>query len=188
MIFLTYFLLVLLLVFALVLLLFFVLTAESMVRGHDLPTSTRATKALVSTIRKYNPDAKCFYDLGCAHGALSMRLKKVLPQLEIYGMDNGVIRILFARLKSKILGHQINFQKQDIFKTDLQNADVVYTYLWYDHMPILEKKLQAELKPGAVVITNTSHFQDWPLAEKIVTCPRVSNTPDFETLFVYVKE
>jgi hypothetical protein len=55
-------------------------------------------------------------------------------------------------------------------------------------MPILEKKLQKELKQGALVITNTSHFQDWQPTEKVVTYPKVSKTPDFETLFVYVKK
>jgi 2-polyprenyl-3-methyl-5-hydroxy-6-metoxy-1,4-benzoquinol methylase len=168
--------------------LFLVLTIESLFRGHDLPTSRRAMRALASTIQRYNPTAKIFYDLGCAHGTLSLRLKKNLPCFEITAIDNSAIRIFYAKLKSKILRRKINFQKRDIFTTDLRNADVVYAYLWYDHMPILEKKLQKELKQGALVITNTSHFQDWQPTEKVVTYPKVSKTPDFETLFVYVKK
>ncbi len=167
--------------------LFVVFALDSLIRRHDLPTSRRATKALASTIRKYNPDAKNFYDLGCARGTLSLRLKKFLPSLNIYGIDNSAVRIFFAALKSKILKRNVDFKKQDIFQTDLSNADVVYTYLWYDLMPILEKKLQKELKQSAVVVTNTSHFKDWQPVEKIVTCPKISKTPDFETLFVYVK-
>ena len=54
-------------------------------------------------------------------------------------------------------------------------------------MPMLEKKLQNELKQGALVVTNTSRFQNWQLVEKAGTYPKVSRTPDFETLFVYVK-
>ncbi len=189
MIFLTYILLLLILgFFVIALLLFLVLVIESLIRGHDLPTSRRATRALTTIIKKYKPDAKRIYDLGCAHGTLSLRLKKILRHLDIYGIDNSAVRIFFAKLKSKILRRKINFQKQDIFKTDLRNADVVYTYLWYDLMPILEKKLQKELKQGAVVITNTSHFQDWEPIEKVVTYPKVSKTPNFETLFVYIKK
>lgn len=169
------------------LLLFFVLTIESLVRGHDLPTSKRATRALADAIQKYKPDAKVFYDLGCARGTLSLRLKKILPRLEIQGIDNSAVRIFFAKLKSKILRRQINFQKRDIFKTDLGNADVVYAYLWYDLMPILENKLQKELKQGALIITNTSHFQDWQLIEKVATYPKASKTSDFEALFIYIK-
>jgi len=177
-----------LILFAIALPLFLILAIESLVRGHDLPTSRRATRALAKTIEKYKPDAKNFYDLGCAHGTLSLQMKKFLPRLDIYGIDNSAVRIFFAKLKSKILRRKISFQKQDIFKTDLSNVDVVYTYLWYDLMPILEKKLQKELKQGAVIITNTSHFQNWQPAEKVITYPKVSGTPDFETLFVYIKD
>lgn len=188
MIFLTYILLFLVLGFFVIAVpLFLVFAIDSLVREHDLPTSRRATRALVDTMQKYKPDAKTFYDLGCARGTLSLRLKKILPRLEIRGVDNSAVRIFFAKMKSKISRREISFQKQDIFKTDLRNADVIYTYLWYDLMPILEKKLQKELKQGSVVITNTSHFQDWQPTEKVVTYPKVSKTPDFETLFVYVK-
>lgn len=190
MIFLAYILLFLILCFFVIALpLFLVFALDSLIRGHDLPTSRRATRALADIIiQKYKPDAKVFYDLGCARGTLSLRLKKSLPRLDIFGIDNSVVRIFFAKLKSQILRRKINFKKQDIFKTDLHNADVIYTYLWYDLMPILEKKLQKELQQGAIVITNTSHFQDWQPTEKVVTYPKVSKTPDFETLFVYVKE
>ncbi len=189
MIFLVYiFLFTILGLFIIALTLFLLLVIESLIRGHSLPTSRKATRALVNTIQKYKPDAKNFYDLGCAHGTLSLRIKKFLPNLEIYSIDNSTVRVFFAKSKSKILRRKVNFQKQDIFKTDLRNADVVYTYLWYDLMPILEKKLQQELKQGAVVITNTSCFQNWQPTEKVITYPKVSNTPDFETLFVYIKD
>lgn len=189
MIFLTYILLFLILGFLVIAMpLFLTLALNSLIRGHDLPTSRRATRALATTIQKYKSDAKTFYDLGCAHGTLSLRLKKILPRLDIYGIDNSTVRIFFAKLKSKILRRKVHFQTRDIFKTDFHNADVVYTYLWYDLMPILEKKLQKELKQDAVIITNTSHFQDWQPVEKIITYPKISKTPDFETLFVYIKK
>jgi len=187
--FLTYILFFLFLGFwAVALLLFFVFMIDSLVRGHDLPTSRRATEALVEAIQKYNPSAKTFYDLGCAYGTLSLRLKKILPRFKVYAVDNSLVRVFFAKLRGKILKCKINFQKQDIFKTDLRNADVIYAYLWYDLMPLLEKKLQKELKQGAVVITNTSHFRDWQPVEKIVTYSGVSKIHNFETLFVYVKK
>ena len=188
MIFLFYILLFLILgLFVVGLTLFFIFILDSLIRGHDLTTSRRLTKKLAETIRKYKPDAKNFYDLGCGRGALSLRLKKLLPYLDIYGLDNSAARIFFAKLKGKILRRKVHFRKQDIFQTDLRNADVVYAYLWYDLMSNLENKLQKELKQGAVVITNTSYFQDWPAVEKIITNPKISKTPNFETLFVYVK-
>ena len=144
-------------------------------------------------VRFFNPQARFANkqtgneSIGVDNTKVQSRRQKFLPSLNIYGIDNSAVRIFFAALKSKILKRNVDFKKQDIFQTDLSNADVVYTYLWYDLMPILEKKLQKELKQSAVVVTNTSHFKDWQPVEKIVTCPKISKTPDFETLFVYVK-
>jgi len=164
-----------------------VLVLDSLVKGHDLPTSKKTTNILIKTIIKYKPKAKNFYDLGCGHGTLSLCLKKSLPELPIYGVDNNRVRIFLAKLKNKILRRKVNFQTQDIFKLDLHDAEIIYTYLWYDLMPILEKKLQKELKPGALVITNTSCFKDWQPTAKIVTHPETTNPTNFETLFLYIK-
>lgn len=175
-------------IFLVVSILFIVFMSESLIKGHDLPTSPQTTRVLFEVIKKYKPDAKNFYDLGCAHGTLSLRLKKVLPNFTIYGIDNSYVRIFFAKIKSKILCRDVNFQRQDIFETDLRNADVVYTYLWYDIMPILEKKLREELKKGSLVITSTSHFKNWEPKEKIATYRKVPKIPNFETLFIYINK
>lgn len=168
--------------------LFLIFAFDSLARGHDLPTSRRAIRALIKIAKQYKPDAEIFYDLGCAHGDLSLAVKKTLPDLMVYGIDNSAARIFFAQLKSKILRIGVNFSKQDILNTDVSSADIVYAYLWYDMMPLLERKLQKELKRGAVVITNTSNFPLWKPVQKIITYPKVSRMPDFETLFVYMKE
>ena len=52
-----------------------------------------------------------------------------------------------------------------------------------DVLTLLEK----ELKSGAVVITNTSKFPTWKPIQTVITYPKVSTTPDFETLFIYQK-
>jgi trans-aconitate methyltransferase len=161
---------------------------ESLIRGHDLATSKKATKVLITLVKKYKPKGNNFYDLGCGHGTLSLQIKKKLPHLYIYAIDNSKLRIMLAKLRNKILRRNINFQKKDIFATDLSKAEIVYTYLWYDLMPILEKKLLAELPKGAVVITNTSHFHNWQAIEKVETNNKNFKIPNFESLFVYIKK
>ena len=172
--------------FGFFLLLLLVLIIDSTIRGHDLPTSRRATKSIVKIISEHKT-AKNFYDLGCARGALAVRLKKRFPALTAHAIDNDPIRIFFAKIRAKLFRREVHFWRKDIFDADLSDADIVYTYLWYDLMPPLEKKLQRELKQGAIVITNTSNFPTWQPTQKIITCPKISKTPDFETLFVYQK-
>ena len=160
---------------------------EIIIRGHDLPTSRRARRALIKIIQQYHPHARTFYDLGCAHGSLAITIKEALPQLSVYGIDNSPVRIMLARLRAALAHRRVKFVCQNIFAVDLRQADVIYSYLWYDHLPPLEAKVQAELPLGALVITNTSHFPNWQPVAKIVTYPKIPKTPDFETLFVYIK-
>ncbi|MDP2656317.1 MAG: class I SAM-dependent methyltransferase [bacterium] len=165
-----------------------VLVLDAIINGHALPTSGRARGHLVRAIQQYTPNAKTFYDLGCAHGSLSLKIKKIMPALDVHAIDNSALRIFVAMLKTKFLRRGVHFHKQDLFHFDLRNADVVYSYLWYDHMLPLEKKLLAELKPGAMLVTNTSRLPYWQPDYKIITFSGTTITPDFETLFVYLKK
>lgn len=167
--------------------LFLFVSLDSLLRGHDLPTSKRTMRHLVKIISQYKPEATNFYDLGCGRGTVVLGVKGRLQHLKVHGIDNNSVRVFVAKLKAMLLRREVRFTKQDIFKTNLRDADIVYTYLWYDLMPPLEKKLQAELRKGAVVITNTSNFPNWKPVKKVITCPKVTKLPDFETLFVYIK-
>lgn len=179
------YLFLIILVLGVVQILFAIFALDSLVNAHDLPTSKRARKRIYELINKYKPEAKSFYDLGCSRGGLVINVKKKFPQTCVYGIDKNRIRLFFAKARALLAGKRVNFRQADIFQYDFSDADVIYTYLWYDLMPPLEDKLQKELKPGAVVITNTSHFVHWEPVETHITYPP---KPKFEKLFVYIKE
>lgn len=157
---------------------------DSVLRGHDLPTSRRAAKAVGQVIVKYRPGPANFCDLGCGRGTLALAIKKNFPHFGVVATDNSAWRIFLAKLKGRLLRRRISFLRMDIFEANVSKADIVYTYLWYDLMPPLEQKLLGELKKGALVITNTSRFPHWQPHETYITCSR---KPDFEKLFVYLK-
>ncbi len=157
---------------------------DSVIRSHDLPTSPEAVAAIVKIIKKYQKQNGVIYDAGCGRGTLVCGLKKQLPHVRIHGIDMSRFRLIMATIKSRIRGLDIAFHQNNIFNVDFTDADVVYTYLWYDTMPPFEQKLERELQPGAIVITNTSHFARWPIIETIAIHP---NKPDFEKLFIYQK-
>jgi len=177
-------LLLIALLFIIILLLYFLLTMDSLLRVHDLPTSRRAIRTISKIIFERKAKAKNFYDLGCGRGTLALAIKKRFPRFQVFVIDKSSVRIFFAQLKALLLGQKIIFQKANLFDVDLKNVDIVYTYLWYDLMPPLEKKLQRELKPEALIITNTSNFPNWKPLKTYITYPK---KPDFEKLFVYVK-
>ena len=162
-------------VFSIFGLLFLLVMIESLLRGHDLPTDSKTAKSICTIISEYSPQANNFYDLGCARGALALRIKKRFPNLSVYGVDKSSMRIACAKLRALLLRSTIGFVRADIFDVDLGNVDIVYTYLWYDTIPLLERKLQKELKKGALAIANTSHFPSWQPIK------------NFGSLFVYRK-
>ncbi|MFH1291865.1 MAG: methyltransferase domain-containing protein [bacterium] len=163
----------------------FVFAMDSIVRGHDLPTTKKAIETIDKIIREHEISSGNFYDLGCGRGTLSLAIKRKNPLLSVYGVDFSAVRIFFAKMKALFMGRKINFLKKDILRLNLADADIVFTYLWYDVMPPLELKLRKELKKSAVVITNTSHFPNWKPVKIYDLYPEKK---DFEKLFVYVKD
>jgi len=171
--------------FGLGVLFFFYFLLDVFIRRHDLPSDKKARQMIAQIISQRHPQAKNFYDLGSGRGAVILSVKKHLPHLQVIGIDSSRFRCALAKLKAKFLGRKIQVKRGDLFKQDLSGADVVYAFIWYDLLPPLEQKLQRELKPGALAITNTAHFFDWPLAEKIVFDEKLPG--NFGTLFVYMK-
>ncbi|MEK7173140.1 MAG: class I SAM-dependent methyltransferase [Patescibacteria group bacterium] len=171
--------------FGLGVLFFFWFLLDVIIRRHDLPSDKKARQALAQIISQRHPQAKNFYDLGSGRGTVILAIKKHLPHLQVIGVDLSHFRCALAKIKANFLGRKIQIKRGDLFKQDLSDADVVYAFIWYDLLPPLEQKLQQELKPGAIAITNTVHFFDWPLSEKIVFDPKLPG--NFGTLFVYVK-
>ncbi|MBU1178620.1 class I SAM-dependent methyltransferase [Patescibacteria group bacterium] len=177
-----------LLIFIILTLVLFAFIVDSMFYGHDISTSRRVIKELIKIIKRYHPSVGTFYDLGSGRGEVVLTIKRELPSIKVYGLDKNRLRMILAKFKAIILRQKIVLNRQDIFETDLSQADVVYCYLWYDLMPALEKKLRQELKPGAIVVANTTNFPNWRPCQKIVINPKITNPPNFETLFVYMKK
>jgi hypothetical protein len=77
--------------------------------------------------------------------------------------------------KRSLFSANVNFKTGNIFSADVSSADIVYLYLPQELMANLEIKLQKELKPGSLIISNSVSFRNWQ--------------PSFkqDKLFIYVK-
>lgn len=179
-----WFLVILFLIFLVGLALFLIFILDSLILGHDLPTSRKALKEIKKIINKYAPKASNFYDLGCGRGTVVIYVKKHFPNFQVFGLDKNPRRLFFAKLKSLILRQKVKFVYQDILDINLSSADIIYTYLWYDLMPILKEKFIKELKPGTLVITNTSNLAGIKPKEIICAHQNLADA-NFEKLFIY---
>ncbi|MDI6591454.1 MAG: hypothetical protein QME61_00720 [Patescibacteria group bacterium] len=153
--------------------------------GHDLPTSQKAIKKIIKIIKKRKYEKANFYDLGCGRGDVVFAIKKNFPDFSVQGIEKRSLQIFFTKFRNFFLRRDIIFQKNDLFEISLEKADIIYTYLRYDLMPEIEKKLKNELKKGVLVITNTTSFPNWQPEEIHIVHPK---QPNFEKLFVYIKK
>ncbi|MFA6537071.1 MAG: class I SAM-dependent methyltransferase [Patescibacteria group bacterium] len=161
---------------------YFIFFFESMFVGHDLSTNKQTQKIIEDILKKHNLTEKKFYDLGCCRGTFALRLQKTFPKMQITGIDSSFLRILMAKLLNGWQKSNINFIKNDIFKINISEADVVYTWLWYSLLPKLENKFQKELKPGTIIICNESYL---PELRPIETYKLGNDPARFEKVYVY---
>lgn len=143
--------------------------------GLDFTSNRKTLLEVISVLKKKRLESGSLIDLGSGKGGFALKLARGLPQIKILGIDDNNFRIKYSKARAIFLNN-IEFLKEDIFKTNVSKAHAVYIYLPKELMPELEAKLKAELKPGAVVLTNKVSFPNWQPTEKI------------NNLFIYVKE
>ena len=174
-------LLVILLAGMIVLIGYVMAVSDSLLGDYDFPTSKPAINKVAEIIQ---PRRGNFYDLGSARGDFLFKLAKLVPSIDYYGLDNSLFRIYVSRLKAFFLNKKITFLHQNIFDADFTKIDTAYIYLEKSLLPKLESKLQAELKAGAMVITNANGFLSWQPETIYITYPK---NPEKQKLFVYIK-
>ncbi len=103
------------------------------------------------------------YDLGAGDGRV------VILAVRDYGARLGVgieldpLLAEAARIKAKMDGvaDRVRIVEEDFFRVDLSKATVVYMYLYGSINEALRPKLEAELKPGARVVTLDFPVPGW---------------------------
>ena len=172
------------LIFVVAIILYLVIIFDSIIWAKDLPTSRKAKKALAGIISKHKTTRGKVYDLGSSRGSVVFFVQRKFPELEVCGIEHNRVRYGFARIKSALLFSRAQFLRKDYLAADLRQAAIIYVYIRQDFMAPIAEKLKRELKPGAIVITNTSFLPNWKENETIVVRPK---NPAFEKLFVYIK-
>ena len=125
------------------------------------------------------------YELGCGDGRFLRALAKN-KNIKAVGIENFILPYALAVFFDLFSKNKIRLIYRDFFKTDLSRADYVFCYLMPRSMDILEEKLGRELKPGAVIISNTFRFKSWPL-EKEIFLDEAKKAGLNKKLFIYKK-
>lgn len=98
-------------------------------------------------------------DLGCGDGHLLRRLALARPDCQFTGIEHAPATWLLARLLN--LGcRNVDIRYGDFWQHDLGTYDVVYAFLSPASMPALWDKVQDEMGPGKLLISNSFPLQE----------------------------
>lgn len=124
-----------------------------------VPTSRKKLQEIIDMVKPNNNDL--FFELGSGDGRL---LRYVVSKYSVRGVGIEVnpllvwiSRILAKRSKLK----NITFLRQNIFSTDLSEADYIYIFLMPELIVKLLPKFQNELKKGTVIISHGFKIVSW---------------------------
>lgn len=98
-------------------------------------------------------------DLGCGDGGLLSRLAKARPDCRFTGIEHAPLPWLVARLRSAGLPN-LTIRRGDFWQESLSEYGLIYAFLSPAPMPRLWEKVRAELKNGAVLVSNSFAVPD----------------------------
>ena len=109
------------------------------------------------------------YELGSGWGGVAFGLADKYPESRVVGFELSIIPWLYSRLKIAMLApNNLTFKLTSFFMADLSDADLVVCYLMPKTMARLSEKLAQELKPGALVLSNSFALPGWQSVDDFV--------------------
>lgn len=130
-----------------------------------VPTPTRIAKEMAQFVQLKGNER--VYDLGAGDGAVLINVKRAYPGVQAIGFEKVITVWWWGKLRIWLSGQKVDLRRGDMFSVDLADAQVIYLYLIPHLMGKLEPKLDAELKPGTIVISHAFSFPNRkPLEEK----------------------
>jgi hypothetical protein len=122
------------------------------------------------------------FDLGSGGGALTRMVGRKISHAQITGFEIAPVAFAQSVWMQKIFGPKnIDYKKQDFLAIDCSKADAVMLFLTAAFAKRVGEKLYAELKPGALVVTNEFTLQDSWKPEEVMTV----YSPFKGTVYVY---
>lgn len=126
-----------------------------------VPSTNPATEKMIefAHIRKGTKA----YDLGSGNGKLLLRAVK--HGAVAVGFEINPFLVLWTSFIALLSPYRsrIKILWRNFWHADISDADVVFVYLLPWRMDKLQQKLKTQLKPGALVISNSFIFRGWKI-------------------------
>lgn len=126
-----------------------------------LPTPPPVLHRMLALAETGPADLVC--DLGCGDGRIVIEAAKAF-QARATGIDCDPTRIAEATSRAADAGvaDRTAFICDTLFAADISDASVITLYLLPQLMPLIQRKLLTEAKPGTRIVSHDYSFPDWP--------------------------
>ena len=132
------------------------------VTGAPFVPSTDPTAVAMIKFARIKKGVKV-YDLGSGNGKLLFLAAQQVATA--VGLEINPLLVIWSRLRAFLSPYRgmVSTRWQYFWRANLSDSDVVFVYLLPWRMEKLEKKLKQELKPGAVIVSNSFIFPHWKI-------------------------
>lgn len=124
------------------------------------PTPRRSVETMLRLAELGPQDT--LYDLGAGTGAIVFRAARTYRS-RVVGVEVEPLRYLILRLRRSFapLKDRITLRWGNLFDLEFRDATVITAFLWPGAMARLRPKLEAELPPGARVVSHCHPVPGW---------------------------
>ncbi len=126
------------------------------------------------------------YDLGCGDGRVVIMAAQDFGARAVgVEMREDLAKQATGKVSDNGLEDRVKIVQGDMFKVDLSQADVVTLYLTTSANDKVKPKLEAELKPGARVVSHDYEILGWRPAKIDNFCENPKLGYPSHTIYVY---
>jgi len=141
-----------------------------------IPSSSPAT-ALILELLPENVEGEVL-ELGAGWGTLAFPMASALPGVKIVAFELSPVPWVFMLARMALTRpRNLSVLRRNFLKEKLENVSVVVCYLHSECLEMLRPKMEAELAPGTLVISNTFDIPGWQPRDvhrlECSFCPRV---------------
>jgi len=129
-----------------------------------MPTRPLVRDAMLARLP---PDAEVIHELGAGFGGLAVAAARARPGARVHAWERAWLPWLVCRIRAALLGDgRVEVHRANLLDAPHQQADAVLLYLHPEAMAALAPRLQAHLRRGATVVSNSFALPGWtPEAE-----------------------
>ncbi|MEP0337733.1 MAG: class I SAM-dependent methyltransferase [Alphaproteobacteria bacterium] len=149
------------LILAGVLLFVIVTTYYVVITGISPMPSSRTSRRKINEILKL-AGVCAVVDLGAGWGDLAFSIAKSMPESETMAYELSPFPWAVMKVRNGLFGpRNVTIRRADFRKVSLAGTDAVVCYLYSELLEKVRHKLEAELKPGTLVVSNVFDIPGW---------------------------